>query len=119
MPGYDERGPMDAGARTGGGFGYGGPRRGEAETRSGGAGRPPRRGGRGMQRGFRRGFCFFSRRGEAGGYRSRRAAGSMPSTEARPRSLEAEAEELRRRLATIERQLAGEAPPAPDADRDV
>jgi glutathione S-transferase len=67
-----------------------------------------------MQRGFRRGYCFFSRGGQAGGFRPRRAAGAVfagPEAAA----MRAEAAELRRRLAAIEERLAGKGAGDPES----
>ncbi|MCU0603290.1 MAG: DUF5320 domain-containing protein [Desulfobacterales bacterium] len=113
MPGYDRTGPWGQGPRTGGGFGYCGPHAQAAEadaSASGGGsgfyGRESGRGGRGLQRGSRRGFCFFGRGRGGTGYGPRRYPETIPPNPVRP-DLEAEAAALRRRLETIEQRLAG------------
>jgi hypothetical protein len=117
MPGYNRTGPMGRGPITGGGFGFCGTgvRAGtEAPTAYG---RGFRAGGRGLQRGFRRGRCFFSRGRQPGGdetgygagFGPRRAAGGG-APEAGAAELRAEAAELRRRLEVIEQRLGGREP---------
>jgi len=106
MPGYDRTGPSGQGPRTGGGFGFCGTPEQEAEADVRFYGRGFGRGGRGLQRGFRRGFCFFGRGRGGTGYGAR----WFPETTQPNRiksNLEAEAEELRRRLDAIEQRLAG------------
>jgi len=109
MPGYDRTGPWGQGPRTGGGFGVCGAPAREAETDvrnySWGFGRG---GGRGLQRGSRRGFCFFGRgRGRGGFGNGARWVSTPAPPELAKSSLEAEAAELRRRLDAIEQRLAG------------
>jgi Family of unknown function (DUF5320) len=106
MPGYDQRGPWGQGPRTGGGFGYCGPQAPDTNTDV----RYGRRfglGGRGFQRGLRRGFCFSDREWNAAGYGPRRAAGGTIQPDLAKPNLQAEAADLRRRLDAIERRLAG------------
>jgi hypothetical protein len=107
MPGYDRTGPWGQGPRTGGGFGVCGTPAQETEANvrnyNWGFGR---RGGRGLQRGFRRGFCFFGRGRSAVGFGPRWAAERIQPEPAKP-ILEAEAADLRRRLEAIEQRLAG------------
>lgn len=105
MPGYDRTGPWSQGPRTGGGFG---PCRtpapeAEADARFYGSGFG--RGGRGLQRGFRRGFRFFGRGRGGSGFGAPRVSEAAPPDPAMP-NLEAEAEGLRRRLDAIEQRLA-------------
>lgn len=106
MPGFDRSGPQGEGPRTGRGFGLCGPWAADAEAGFRAFDRRPWGGGRGMQRGFRRGFCFFSRGGYAGGFRPNRAAGAGFADTAAA-EMRAQAAELRRRLAAIEERLAG------------
>jgi len=113
MPGYDRTGAWGQGPRSGGGFGYcGGPAR-EADAAWRGYGRGFGAGGCGRQRGFRRGLCFFDRRPEFGFSRPRAAAPRDPLMEENAR-LRTEAEDLKRRLETIEQRLAGLTTPAED-----
>jgi hypothetical protein len=117
MPGYDRTGPMGRGPMTGGGFGPCGTGRWNDEDRPGAFGRGFRAGGRGLQRGFRRGRCFFSRGRQPGGdeagygagFGPRRAAGGG-APEAGAADLRDEAAELRRRLEVIEQRLGGREP---------
>jgi hypothetical protein len=118
MPGYDRTGPWGQGARTGGGFGYCGPRAqaAEADARSYGGGsgfcvRKSGRGGRGLQRGFRRGFCCFGRGSGGTGHGPRWYPEPITSRPVRS-DLETEAATLRRRLEAIEQRLAGMEMPA-------
>jgi hypothetical protein len=106
MPGYDRTGPWGRGPRTGGGFGVCGAPAQDAESDPRAYGRGFGRGGRGLQRGFRRGFCFFGRGRNAVDYGPLRAAGTIQPPSAGS-DLQAEAADLRRRLETIERRLAG------------
>jgi hypothetical protein len=106
MPGYDRTGPWGQGPRTGGGFGFCGPQAQAAEADARFYGRGFGRGGRGLQRGFRRGFCFFGRGRDGIGYGARWFPETTPPNLIKS-NLEAEAEELRRRLDAIEQRLAG------------
>jgi hypothetical protein len=63
-------------------------------------------GGRGLQRGFRRGFCFFGRGRGGIGYGARWYPETTQPNQIRS-NLEAEAAKLRRRLDAIEQRLAG------------
>jgi hypothetical protein len=107
---------------SGGGFGPCGAGRWDDEDRPRFFGRGFRAGGRGLQRGFRRGFCWFNRSGDIAareggggyGYGTRRAGGrTVP--EPSPADLKTEAQELRRRLETIEKRLAGSEGPGGEA----
>ena len=106
MPGHDRTGPRGQGPKTGGGFGYCGNLGRDADTAAMDYGRGLGPGGRGRQRGFRRGFCFFGRGRGGIGY----GAPWFPEA-TQPNliksNLEAEAEELRRRLDALEQRLAG------------
>lgn len=106
MPGYDRTGPWGQGPRTGGGFGFCGPQAQDADADARFYGREFGRGGRGQQRGFRRGFCYFGRGRNAVGFGPRWTAERIQPEPAKP-SLEAEAADLRRRLEAIEQRLAG------------
>lgn len=106
MPGYDRTGPWGQGSRTGGGFGVCGYPGRDADTAAMVYGRGFGPGGRGLQRGFRRGFCFFGRGRGGAGYGARWFLETTQPNRMKS-SLEAEAEELRRRLDAIEQRLAG------------
>jgi hypothetical protein len=107
MPGYDRTEPGGQGSRTGGGFGFcGAQARGEADTDIRGYGRGVGPGGRGLQRGFRKGFCFYGRGRGGAGYGPRWAAEPIQPDRIKS-NLQAEAEDLRRRLETVEQRLAG------------
>jgi hypothetical protein len=105
MPGYDRTGPWGQGPRTGGGFGSCRTPAPQADTDERSYGSGFGRGGRGLQRGFRRGFCFFGRGRGGSGYGARWVPETAPPNLAMP-NLEAEAEGLRRRLDAIEQRLA-------------
>jgi hypothetical protein len=113
MPGYDRTGPWGQGPRTGGGVGFCGTAAPDADTDGRGYGRSVGAGGRGRQRGFRRGLCFFSLRPEFAFSRPRGATPRDPLMAENTR-LHAEAEELKRRLETVEQRLAGLTQPAED-----
>jgi hypothetical protein len=104
MPGYNGTGPMGAGPRTGGGFGYCDP--GMAPPDAGGRGLGRRAQGRGFAAGFRRGAGGFGQ-GRGRGYFCRRWSGSPGFPRADRSLLEEEAAALRARLASVERRLAG------------
>ena len=106
MPGYDQKGPGGQGPRTGGGFGFCGAPAREADTDTRGYGRGAGPGRRGLQRGFRRGFCFFGRGRSGAGYGPRWAAEPIQLDRIKS-NLQAEAEDLRRRLEAVEQRLAG------------
>ena len=106
MPRYDRTGPEGQGPRTGGGFGFCGVPAQKVDTDIRGYGRGLGPCGRGLQRGSRRGFCFFGRGRNAAGYGPRWAAEPIPPERITP-NLAAEAEDLRRRLQAVERRLAG------------
>jgi hypothetical protein len=113
MPGYDRTGPWGQGPGTGGGFGYYGDPSRDTDAAGRGYGSGFGAGGRGRQRGFRQGFCFFSRSPEFGFSRPREAGLRPPLIEENAR-LRAEAEDLKRRLETIEQKIAGLATPVED-----
>jgi hypothetical protein len=104
MPRLNGTGPMGAGPATGGGLGGCVPQTGYAED--GSRGRRARRGpgwaagGRGLQRGFRRGAA-----GRAAFANPPRSNGAAPPNGGE-KALQAEAADLRARLEAIERQLA-------------
>jgi hypothetical protein len=106
MPRYDRTGPEGQGPRTGGGFGFCGVPAREAETDIRGYGRGFGPGGRGLQRGFRKGFCFYGRGRGGAGYGPRWAAEPIQPDRIKS-NLAAEAEDLRRRLEAVEQRLAG------------
>jgi hypothetical protein len=106
MPGYDRTGPWGQGPGTGGGFGICRSQAQDIDSDTRNDGRGSARCGRGRQRGFRRGVCFFGRGRNAVGYGPLRAAGTIQPGSAGP-DLQAEAADLRRRLETIELRLAG------------
>jgi hypothetical protein len=103
MPGYDRTGPRGEGARTGWGFGYCGSEPRWLPESVGSFG--PRGGGRGMQLGFRHGFCFY---GRGGGAAFNRPGESMqrPSLAEENERLRAESQQLKERLDAIEQRLA-------------
>lgn len=111
MPGFDRTGPMGEGARTGWGRGYCGP--GSRPTSVRDEGFPTRGGGRGMQRGFRRGF------GASGPGRaiavSRTAEPPQADLAAENERLRAESQRLRQRLEAVEQRLAALDAPVPNA----
>ena len=104
MPRLNAPGPMGAGPGTGGGFGGCVLKTGYAED--GSRGRRGRRGpgwaagGRGLQRGFRRGAA-----GRADFANPPRSNGAAPPDGGK-KALQAEAADLKARLETLERQLA-------------
>jgi len=104
MPGYDRTGPWGQGSRTGGGFGYCRNQGQEADAAATTNGRCFGPGG--LQRGFRRGSCFFGRGRSAVGYGPRWAVETVQPQTTKP-GLQAEATDLRRRLEAIEQRLAG------------
>jgi hypothetical protein len=106
MPGYDRTGPWGQGPRTGGGFGHCRNQGQDADTAAMTYGRGFGPCGRGLQRGFRRGSCFFGRGRNAAGYGPRWAVETAQPQTTRI-SLQAEAADLRRRLEAIEQRLAG------------
>jgi hypothetical protein len=91
---------------TGGGFGYCGAAARAVDTDIRGYGRGFRAGGGGLQRGFRRGFCFFGRGRGWAGYGPHWAAEPIPPDRIKS-NLAAEAEDLRARLEAVEQRLAG------------
>lgn len=104
MPRLNGTGPMGAGPGTGGGFGGCVPQTGYTEN--GFRGRGGRRGpgwaagGRGLQRGFRRGAA-----GRTAFANPPRSNGAAPPDGGK-KALQAEAADLKARLETLERQLA-------------
>ena len=106
MPGYDRTGPAGQGPRTGGGFGFCGSEAQDADAVPRGYGKGFGRRGRGLQRGFRRGFCFFSRGRNTAGFGPLREGRTIQASPAGT-DLLAEAADLRRRLEAVEQLLAG------------
>jgi hypothetical protein len=106
MPGYDRTGPWGQGSRTGGGFGYCRNQGQDADTATMTNGRGFGPGSRGLQRGFRRGSCFFGHGRSSVRYGPRWAVETVQPQTTEP-GLQAEAADLRRRLEAIEQRLAG------------